>query len=97
MKKMKMLLLSTLFVSSFSVLSETKFEDVNIIENDQCVLIKENKLTNYLPESQVDNFLENIFIDKIETDDIIYSIQKVNRSVNRRINTYKVCVKYKGK
>lgn len=96
MKKMKILLLSTLFVSSFSVLSETKFEDVSIIENDQCVLIKENKLTNYLPESQVDNFLENIFIDKIETDDIIYSIQKVNRSVNRRISTYKVCVKYKG-
>lgn len=94
MKKIKVLLLSSIFVSSFSVLSETTTD--NIIENGQCVLIKENKLTDYLPENEVNNFLENRFIDKIETDNIIYSIQEVNRSVNRRVGTYKVCAEYKG-
>ena len=91
MNKIKILLLSTTLLASFSVLSET----TNIIENGQCVLIKENKLTDYLPEEDVNNFLENRFIDKIETQNINYSIQEVNRKVNRRIKTYKVCAEYK--
>lgn len=92
MNKIKILLLSTTLLTSFSVLSET----TNIIENGQCVLIKENKLTDYLPEEEVNNFLENRFIDKIETKNINYSIQEVNRNVNRRVKTYKVCAEYKG-
>tara|TARA_Y100000588_G_scaffold176632_1_gene190639 strand:- start:5611 stop:5892 length:282 start_codon:yes stop_codon:yes gene_type:complete len=92
MNKIKILLLSTTLLASFSVLSET----TNIIENGQCVLIKENKLTDYLPEEDVNNFLENRFIDKIETKNINYSIQEVNRNVNRRVKTYKVCAEYKG-
>ena len=52
-------------------------------------------MTDYLPEEDVNNFLENRFIDKIETQNINYSIQEVNRKVNRRIKTYKVCAEYK--
>ncbi len=91
MKKNNLLLLSIMLITSFSVLSETN----NIIKNEQCVLIKEIKLTDYLPEEDVNNFLENRFIDKIETQNINYSIQEVNRKVNRRIKTYKVCAEYK--
>ena len=55
-----------------------------------------NLISNSRSLSKLYNFLENRFIDKIETKNINYSIQEVNRNVNRRVKTYKVCAEYKG-
>lgn len=93
MKKIKILFTLSTLIFSVSLLSETN----NIIEDEQCVLIKENKLIDYLPENEVNNFLENRFIDKIETETVVYSIEEINRRINKRIKTYKVCAEYKRK
>lgn len=90
-----MKIINKIFIASSILLSANIFADSEIIENGECVLIKESHLSDYLPKEEVENFLENRFIDTIETENVVYSIEQVNRSVNRRIKTFKVCAEYK--
>ena len=90
-----MKLVKKMLIVSSLLFSLNAFADSEIIENGECVLIKENRLSDYLPKEEVDNFLKNRFIDTIETESIIYSIEEVSRNLNRRVKTFKVCANYK--
>jgi hypothetical protein len=78
------------------ILSSNTFAE-EIIKDENCVLIKENRLLDYLPKEEVNYFLENKSIDTIEAENVIYTIKQAQSSVSKRIKTYKVCANYKEK
>lgn len=73
--------------------SITAKAEVLTLNIGDCVLIKENKLKNYLPEEKVKDFLSQPFNEGIYIDGKIYEMELQNQRKNQRNKQYKVCVK----
>ena len=84
---MKKLIMFIAIASLSNIYAETHQLDIG-----DCVLIKENKLKNYLPEEKVNDFLSQPFNVHIVDDGKLYVIELQNSNKKKRYKQYKVCV-----
>jgi hypothetical protein len=61
------------------------------IDINDCVLIKENKLSLYLDKDKVEDFLSQPYNEELIDNDMLYTIELQNNSSNKRKKIYKVC------
>jgi hypothetical protein len=84
MKKIIILLMATLTLG----LQAEKLE----LDVGDCVLIKGNKLKNYLPKDKVEDFLSQPFNVDVVHEGKKYNMELQNANKKKRYKLYKVCV-----
>jgi len=84
---MKKILIIMLAMLSFGLHAE-KFE----LSAGDCVLIKENKLKDYLPTEDAERFLSQPFNVTLLSGTKTYTLELQNENKQKRHKLYKVCV-----
>lgn len=86
----KLLTILSAITLSISISAE-EVSEVKILEGE-CVLIKEDKLSEYLPKESVEEFLSQPFLEEIIHQNKVYKLEELKQTKRKRKKTYKVCL-----